>query len=269
MMNHYRNSESGMTLVELLIALVISGLIVSAGYGLYLVQHKGWIVQEQISTMQQNARVAMHELETRIRMSGYGLVSGIEPLYASNTNPDTIITICQNELNCEAELTQNMSSPGGEMKCSTDVSCFQEDSWAYIYDSSADTGEFFFIQSVETGDDEIHPSANLSRAYPAGSIVMVLDYYKFYLDTTDSDHPHLIRQAVGETPQVYAENIEDLQFSYGLANGVFLDVPPAASVVREVIIGLTARTERKDLQFEGKYRRRSLTSDVKVRNLGL
>ena len=269
MISHYHKSQNGMTLVELLVALVISGLIVSAGYGLYLAQHKGWIIQEQISAMQQNARVAMHELETKIRMAGYGMRGGIEPLYAHDTNPDTIITICQNEFNCDAELDQNMSHPGDRMSCSTDISCFQEDSWAYIYDSSADTGEFFFIQGVKTGDDEILPSGNLSRAYAAGSIVMVLDYYKFYLDTADTDHPNLMMQRYGQAPQVYAEDIENLQFRYGLANGVFMDVPPAASVVREVIISLTARTERKDLQFEGEYRRRSLTSDVKVRNLGL
>jgi hypothetical protein len=34
-------------------------------------------------------------------------------------------------------------------------------------------------------------------------------------------------------------------------------------------VTLTARTERKDLQFVREYRRRTLTSDVKVRNLGL
>lgn len=98
---------------------------------------------------------------------------------------------------------------------------------------------------------------------------MFVDMYKFYINASDSNHPNLMRQGVGETPQVYAEDIEDLQFRYGLANGVFLDVPPAASVVREVLISLTARTERKDLQFAGKYRRRTLASDVKVRNLGL
>jgi prepilin-type N-terminal cleavage/methylation domain-containing protein len=42
----YHNSQSGMTLVELLVALVISGIIVSAGYGIYLAQHEGWIIQE-------------------------------------------------------------------------------------------------------------------------------------------------------------------------------------------------------------------------------
>jgi hypothetical protein len=260
-----------MTLVELLIALLITGFIVSAGYGLYLAQHEGWIIQEQITNMQQNARAAMHELETKIRMAAYGLPRGIECIYASNTNPDTLTIIFQNEINCEAPIEHDMPQRSAELRCDGhDVSCFEENTWAFIYDPSADTGEFFFITDVEVAASCIrHNTAPFSRCYLQGSTVMSVDIYKFYIDTTDSNHPHLMRQGRGETPQVYAEDIEDLQFRYGLANGVFVDVPPAASVVREVIITLTARTERKDLQFEGKYRRRTLASNVKVRNLGL
>jgi len=266
----YKN-QRGMTLVELLVALVISTLIASAGYGIYLTQHENWIIQEQITNMQQNARAAIHELETKIRMAGYGLPRGIDPIYAKNTNPDTITIVFQNEINCEATIEQAMSQPSAELRCDGhDVSCFEENTWAYIYDPSADTGEFFYITNINVGSSYIyHSTAPLSRSYPQGSAVMFVDMYKFYINASDSNHPNLIRQGLGETPQVYAEDIEDLQFRYGLANGVFLDVPPAASVVREVLISLTARTERKDLQFAGKYRRRTLASDVKVRNLGL
>jgi prepilin-type N-terminal cleavage/methylation domain-containing protein len=271
MRNFCHKNQRGMTLLELLVALVISGIIVSAGYGIYLVQHEGWIIQEQVTNMQQNARVAMQELESRIRMAGYGLPGGIDPIYAKNTNPDTITVVFQNEINCEATIEQAMSQPSAELSCDGhDVSCFKDNTWAYIYDPSADTGEFFYITQVLASSSRIqHTTMDLSRCYSGGSMVMFMDMYKFYIDRTDTNHPNLMRLGVGETPQVYAEDIEDLQFRYGLANGVFLDVPPAASVVREVLISLTARTERKDLQFSGKYRRRTLTSDVKVRNLGL
>ena len=72
----HRRKEKGFTLLELLIALLISGVLVTAGYGVYINQHEGWIIQEQITTMQQNARAAMHELETKIRMAGYKLPGG-------------------------------------------------------------------------------------------------------------------------------------------------------------------------------------------------
>jgi len=268
MLRKLKNDE-GFTLVELLIALLITGVVVSAGYGLYLTQHGGWIIQEQITNMQQNVRAAMHELETRIRMAGYG--GGFQPIYAANTNPDTITILFQNEFGCKARIEHDMPERSSELRCDGhDISCFEETTWAYIYDPSADTGEFFYITEVQVGGSHIqHNTAPLSRCYPIGSTVMNMDMYKFYIDTTDPNHPHLMVQRVGEPPYVYAEDIEDLQFRYGLANGVFVDVPPHASMVREVLITLTARTERKDLQFAGEYRRRTLTSGVKVRNLGL
>jgi prepilin-type N-terminal cleavage/methylation domain-containing protein len=262
--------EGGFSLVELLIALLMTGVLATAGYGVYLSQHEGWIIQEQVSTMQQNARAGMHELEIRIRMAGYGIPGGFEPIYAANTNPDTITVLLQNEFECEATIEHAMPQPSSELRCDGhDVSCFEEDTWAYIYDPSADTGEFFYVTGVQVGGDRIQHSAPLSRSYSQGSVVMYLDLYKFYIDTTDTNHPTLMVKREGNQSYVYAEDIEDLQFRYGLANGVFVDIPPAASVVREVVITLTARTAKEDLQLAGEYRRRTITSDVKVRNLGL
>jgi prepilin-type N-terminal cleavage/methylation domain-containing protein len=266
-----KRNQGGFTLLEMLVALTITAFVVAAGYDLYLKQHESWIIQEQVSDMQQNARIAMHELETRIRMAGYGLPGGLHPIYAWNTDPDTIAVLFQNEVACEAPIEHTMPQPSSELRCDGhDISCFQQDTWAYIYDPFADTGEFFYITHVQISSSHIqHNTTVLSKCYPQGSVITMVDMYKFYVDTSDSNHPNLMVVREGNQSYVYAEDIEDLQLRYGLANGVFVNVPPAASVVREVLITLTARTARKDLQFQGEYRRRSLTSDVKVRNLGL
>jgi len=62
--------ESGMTLVELLVSLVISSFIIAGVYGVYTVQKKSYTVQEQVAEMQQRLRSAMDFLARDIRMAG-------------------------------------------------------------------------------------------------------------------------------------------------------------------------------------------------------
>jgi prepilin-type N-terminal cleavage/methylation domain-containing protein len=271
MKKYDKMNQKGFSLLEVLICLVIIGFIATSAINIYLAQHQGWLTEEQISDMQQNARVAMRELTMRIRMAGYKVPHGIDPLIGVNGNPDTITVLSRSEVDCEAPLEHNMSSPSSELRCDGhDLSCFEDNTWAFIYDSNTKTGEFFYITYVDQSSSEIQHSTALSKAYPQGSTAMYMERYKYYIDaTTDSDHPNLVVEYADGTPQVFAENIEDLQFSYSLANGVFTDSPVLGTTVREVSINLRARTDKKDLQFPGEYRRRVLTSNVKVRNLGL
>ncbi len=65
-----RNS-SGFSLVEILIALVLAGLVSTAIYKVYISQNKSYAVQEHITEMHQNLRTAMSMLKQEIRMAGY------------------------------------------------------------------------------------------------------------------------------------------------------------------------------------------------------
>ncbi len=69
--------DQGFTLVELMIALVISGIISAALYSTYLVQQRSYIAQEAVAEMQQNIRGAMVIMGRDIRMAGYHQASGI------------------------------------------------------------------------------------------------------------------------------------------------------------------------------------------------
>ncbi len=67
------NSQKGLSLVELLIAATLTVLIGSVMLDFYISQHNQFLVQEEISDMQQNGRVAMDEIAKNIRKAGYGL----------------------------------------------------------------------------------------------------------------------------------------------------------------------------------------------------
>ena len=55
--------RSGFTLVELLVALALAGLVSAAIYNIYISQNKSYAVQERVAEMQQNLRVAMYMMK--------------------------------------------------------------------------------------------------------------------------------------------------------------------------------------------------------------
>jgi type IV pilus assembly protein PilW len=70
MIANRRLGKAGFTLVEMLMAVVISGILVAAIYSAYVVQQKSYVVQEQVAETQENLRAAMFRLLSEIRQAG-------------------------------------------------------------------------------------------------------------------------------------------------------------------------------------------------------
>ncbi len=262
-------SNKGVTLIELLVASVIALICAGAALELYVNQQKNWLAQENITDMQQNGRAALDEIVYHARQAGYHLPPGLQPLYANNANPDTITFVYLKEPICDCGLTADMPLPSAELKLSPDsVGCFQDNSWAYIYDPYADEGEFFLITHVQVSSGHLqHNTMVLSKKYPAGSIVYMIEVITFYVDnTTDTLHPRLMYQRFDQ-PNIYADNIEDLDFTYTLAHGAVVDSFVTADVVREVNVELIARTDRIDPARKQDYLRDTLSTTVYLRNM--
>lgn len=60
----------GFTLVELLVALLISAIIMTSVYAAYQSQQKSYVVQEELAALQQNLRAAMFYMSSQIREAG-------------------------------------------------------------------------------------------------------------------------------------------------------------------------------------------------------
>mgnify|MGYP001795235769 FL=1 len=65
--------ERGFTLVELMISIVISSVIVAAGYTVLTTTHRATISNERAVGTQQNIREAMELIARDIKQAGFGM----------------------------------------------------------------------------------------------------------------------------------------------------------------------------------------------------
>jgi len=94
-----RINKKGITLIELLVAFVICGLVVAGIYRVFVAQSKAYTVQDQVVEVQQNIRSGMEILLRDLRMAGYdsestsSKVKVVSPILTgdgSKANPITV-----------------------------------------------------------------------------------------------------------------------------------------------------------------------------------
>jgi type IV pilus assembly protein PilW len=85
-----RCSNQGFTMIELLIAMVVSLLALAAIYSTFLAQHRSYQVQSETADMQQNIRAAMYYMQREIRMAGSNPFNTIPVFGITNAGQNTI-----------------------------------------------------------------------------------------------------------------------------------------------------------------------------------
>jgi prepilin-type N-terminal cleavage/methylation domain-containing protein len=258
----------GFSLMEVLVALILSAVVTTAAFKAYVNQHKSYMIQDDVTNIQQNARACLDQLTRQVRMAGYQLPNGLPSIIASNTNPDTI-TVTYHQSGCDTYLSAGMGSTSADLACATDVSCYTAGQWVYIWEADSAKGEWLQVTSVSTGSKTIqHATTTLTRKYGANSSVLSITQLKFYVDHSDTTHPKLIMSPMNGTPQIYADDISDVQFTYRLKNGTVVNVPASYQDVLEVLITVTGRsaTPDPDRPTGQQYRFRSYSTSVTMRN---
>jgi len=64
-------NRKGVTLIELMVAMVIAALVIAGIYRIFISQTKVYAVQEQVTEVQQNTRTAMEVMLADLRMTGF------------------------------------------------------------------------------------------------------------------------------------------------------------------------------------------------------
>jgi prepilin-type N-terminal cleavage/methylation domain-containing protein len=266
--------RKGTTLIELMIALLIAAILAAGIYTTFRSQQHTYTVVEQVVDTQQSVRVAIDRMATEIGMAGFGLgnpsvlpggVNGFTQVITTNSNDITIV--------------------GGfeQVKTTTDpkvpITITGIDTVAKTVTLSAATDEFDGAANkfISIGGLASHQvvsrttnvlTLNQAPISAVGAYVFKIQAITYQVVNPDADgKPRLKRdENTGGGLQPLSENIESIQFVYYDSSGNTTTDPAS---VRRVRLTVMARADLADPDYKGgdSYRRRVLTSDIKLRNL--
>ena len=274
-------TNRGFTLVELLVALVISGIVMAGTYLVFRSQQRSYRVQEDIAATQQNLRAAMDVMEREIRMAGYDPQRtggfSIEDIRSKDLsdNPDV-----NGYPSLKFTLDRDNNGIRGKPDEPYDEERTDENVYFCIYDSGGDgdtdlglrwgagsrqmLGENidalgFAYAFDNDADGELDPS-------PGGNVIWAMD----------SDNDNQLDRNL-DTDDTGVIDINDNPGGSAIS-------PVPRSSIRAVKIWLLARTDREDpghrdtstyvvanqrITPNDGFRRRIMVSTIMCRNLGL
>ena len=243
-LGHNRKKEHGFTLVELLVAMAMTAVVMTAVYTLYKSQQDTYIAQDQVVEMQQNLRASFYQMARDLRMAGFNpqrspAVGGFTDTKLEGDGNDETTT---NSTHIAFYIDQNANG---------DVDANDDEQIAYRFDAANDRLEKFSV----TTDTWQTVADNISA----------VDFV--YLDPGGTD----ITNDVIATPTVlYAST--NLPYIDSIRS-IELSIVARAGRIDRSFPGTPAYLNQQDAPIlaaqSDNYRKRLITTTIFCRNLGL
>lgn len=262
------HNNQGFTITELLVAMAIATVVLSAIFLTFKSQQDSYVVQSQVAMTQQNVRGAMQLISRDIQMAGYytnfeistismdwdgmGGNESMRPLiYARDNisavgdgikdNTDLIVIVKASMENGRQIASGEVASGATASASLRDAGDLREDKYALFVKEDLSRAEF---RRVEESAGTMTFSKSLVETYTEDDWIFRADIIIYYVSDNDPEHPNLVRRNLGnnEDAQVTAEDIDNLQFRYVLNDGSKVDSGFNERNVRAVEVSILART---------------------------
>ena len=283
-------NRKGITLIELLVALSISGILVAGVYRTFVSQQHTYTVQEQVVDMQQNFRLAINRMTREIRMANFGKQLYVnagrtygDPLYYNDdffkkggamygtfsnvVNPgvDSVTIVAGYQTLIPTTMSLNATS-GSNSIFVNDVSSFDTGTNQYI---SINGLESHRIISIDVANKELQFPVwdTLTNAHQLGEPVFLVMAITYSIGAFEGKSALLRDDNLGLGPQPVAENIESLQFLYFDKDGNPTANPPNIRMIQLTIVAITDKPDPELAKAGDGLRRRTLTTNIQLRNL--
>lgn len=264
----------GLTLIELMAALAVSAILISALYQVFIGQQRTYIVQEQVVDMRQNVRAAIGKMIREIRMAGFGRMEMVLPItfgsgksavtysHVVNSNqPSTgLITIVTAVDSSTRGATLSQDSSGTILTVS-DVSHFDIGTKRYVSLGGIESNTVINVNKdtnvLTLKEKPIYRHQKGTHIYPIRAISYKIKEGKLYRDENVSGT---------NQPMTEGNAIESIQYEYLDAEGIPTEDDGS---VRMIGIKVTAKTDEPDphLKSGDGHRRRQISSRIQLRNL--
>ena len=252
--------QAGFSLVELLIAMVVTLIVSGAIFGLMTSGQNSFRREPEVTERQQNIRVAMDLVQRDIATAGMGMTGFVQAFSDNLNNTPTGLpsVVVPGENSDELEIAGNdgtcpnvtgIGGAGNNVDTWPIPSCFPEDSLVYmVYTNETRFGVGFNIHAQDTFIN-FPPGQQLPPPYAAPmppyqgnfpNALGVMNLFRYVVAPDPSDgSPALWRSATGGIDfaanvyvpppggsfQLIARGVEDMQVQYLNGNGVWQDTP--------------------------------------------
>jgi type IV pilus assembly protein PilW len=254
------NGTAGFSLIEVMAAIVILGIAMTAVFSTFLFQQQSYTTQVRVAEMQQNLRDAVETISRDIRMCTYGIPINnvnfvdneitsryLKPVN-STSGPDEIYVLYRYDGDAAYPSFNVNLALGGSTVTLTSTAGFAAGDRILVYNATnADLSRVTAVPSSTT----LTLQGGVAADYSAGATLARVRYARYFVDrTTNPANPTLmLDKRNGQPPQPLADDIEDLQFQYsmdtngdGVIDVVDNNAVGNASFVRQVRVHLLARS---------------------------
>lgn len=268
-----RSLQDGAGIIEILIAVAILSIILSGLYNLFISQYRSFEAQRDVSITQRDVRASLSLLERDIRMAGFGVPRGNNPIAAlvngASGDPDRIsINFSPGPY---TYLTSNIVElPGVQNIIQVDsVTRFRVgDTVNIINNDNNNLLGTYAVNAVDTVNSKLSLNAD-----PSGTGIDVGDFVARNFKTISysvvlnpgSGRNELIRDD-GTVQSTIVDGVVDFQLSYILDDGSEVTSPANLADIRRVRIDLTGETTKEVARLQTQIPRKIATI-VPVKNV--
>ena len=286
--------EGGFTIIETLVALVVSALAIAIAMSLLLAA-KGQI-REQGKELEvsQGARATLDLLIRELRLGGAclpetGKFISLAGVDGGNSDEVTIRSgLTRDNLSCVRAATTTMALAASNVLFVDDSSGFEAGMRVYLRHPDG-SGQYTSVDGVDPVNQELTLADALAGDFPPSTGVYAIGERRFFLGTQtiggserigngQTVRKHVVdtqplgpelRVSVDEgTPYSFAIGTEALDLRYELNDGTVVDLPNSDAQwasVNQIQLTVTVRSLLPD--SDGTYYRRTLAATIKPRNL--